>query len=75
MAFSEATRAEAKRLAGGRCQCEMSVCGHRGKCGDPLGNNWHAHHRTSVAAGGSDALSNCQPMCIPCHERTRTYGR
>lgn len=75
MAFSAETRAAAYKLAGGVCQCEMSVCSHRGKCGKALGSNWHAHHKHSVAAGGSDALSNCQPMCIACHERTRTYGR
>jgi hypothetical protein len=75
MAFSEVTIAEAKILAGGACQCEMAVCGHHGKCWKPLGANWRAHHRTSVATGGSDELSNCQPMCPSCYENTRTLGR
>lgn len=58
--------------------CTMSVCDHPtlfGRCYAPLANGWHAHHKHSVAAGGSDDLSNCLAMCVSCHERTRTYGR
>lgn len=75
MAFTEATRQAAYRRAGGRCECAMSVCRHSGRCNQPLGRNWHAHHRHSVAAGGDDGLSNCVAMCITCHQNTRTYGR
>ncbi|MGO8953044.1 MAG: HNH endonuclease [Rhodomicrobium sp.] len=55
----------------------MSVCNHRsGRCYAPLTKgNTHFHHRHSDAAGGPDTLSNCVAMCIPCHKRTRTYGR
>jgi 5-methylcytosine-specific restriction endonuclease McrA len=44
-------------------------------CPAKLTGNWHAHHVTAVASGGSDALSNCEALCIPCHESTQTYGR
>ena len=74
MAFSQDVKDAAYRRAGGKCECGMSACGHRGRCNKPLGNNWHAHHKTSSAAGGPDTLSNCIAMCVPCHERTRTYG-
>ena len=45
----------------------------RGKDYDPGG--WEAHHKTAAASGGSDTLSNCEILCIPCHKNTRTYGR
>lgn len=76
MAFSDLTRQQAFARAGGMCECTMTVCNHiHGRCYAPLGWDWHAHHRHSQAAGGSDSLSNCQAMCVSCHERTRTYGR
>lgn len=75
MAFSEQTKADAYRRAGGKCECTMGVCGHSGRCNKQLGSNWHAHHKTAVASGGQDTLSNLLAMCIPCHQNTRTYGR
>lgn len=76
MAFSDRTRQQAYARAGGMCECAMSVCNHPlGRCFADLRYGWHAHHRHSVSAGGDDSLSNCIAMCIPCHERTRTYGR
>ena len=75
MAFSQDTKDRAYRRAGGRCECEMTSCGHRGRCNQPLGSNWHAHHRKAVASGGNDTLGNCLAMCISRHENTRTYGR
>jgi 5-methylcytosine-specific restriction endonuclease McrA len=77
MAFLEATKQEAFRLAGGRCQCRRMSCTVHGtlSCGVALASgNWHAHHKTAVASGGSDALSNCEVLCIPCHKQTQTYG-
>ena len=78
MAFSEAVREAAYHRAGGKCECTMNGCSdHRAgaRCNNPLGNEWHAHHKTSVAAGGADDLGNCLAMCVPCHKNTRTYGR
>lgn len=66
MAFSEETKAKAYANAGGKCET----------CSTSLKNKtWHAHHKTSIASGGSDALSNCKVLCVSCHENTRTYGK
>lgn len=75
MAFSQEVRMAAYRRAGGRCECQMGHCGHRGRCNKPLGGDWEAHHVHSVAAGGHDGLSNCLAMCKSCHQNTYTYGR
>jgi 5-methylcytosine-specific restriction endonuclease McrA len=66
MAFSDETRDEIFRRAKGRCErCDARL----------TQGNWHAHHRTSQDAGGSDAPSNGEALCIPCHQATATYGR
>lgn len=76
MAFSESTKIQAKKRAGNQCECGREVCGHTGRCNAILyPGTWHAHHRTALDAGGSDDLSNCEALCIPCHENTGTYGR
>jgi 5-methylcytosine-specific restriction endonuclease McrA len=77
MAFSEETKTAAFRRAGGQCECNRLSCNQHAslRCTARLAGRWHAHHKTAVAAGGSDALSNCEALCIPCHEGTRTYGR
>jgi len=77
MAFSEATKQEALERAGRQCECRRLTCDvHKTiRCTTVLrAGNWHAHHRTALASGGSDALSNCEALCIPCHEGTATYG-
>jgi len=71
MAVSQATKDALFARAGGRCECQRLSCGHRGKCNKPLGNNWHAHHKT---AGGPDNLGNLEALCRPCHVNTGTYG-
>ncbi len=86
MAFSSTVIAAAWQRSGGRCECCRNSCGHgyyrcgrvlnwnaRGNDYSPFG--WEAHHKTAVASGGSDTLSNCEILCIPCHKNTRTYGR
>jgi len=71
--------------ADGRCECRRTnqVClkkHDRDRCresGFTIGNRgtrWEAHHRTSQDAGGPDIASNCEILCIDCHEATRTYG-
>ncbi len=73
MAVSKETRAEIYRRAGGRCECEMTVCGHRGRCTTGLNPPyWDAHHRS---ANGPDTPSNLIAMCATCHKNTRTYGQ
>lgn len=78
MAFSEATKQAAFERAGGKCECRRLSCNVHTSvyCGVKLATGrWHAHHKTAVAAGGTDNLSNCEVLCIPCHEKTSTYGR
>ena len=72
MAISEETRKKLLERAEGRCECEMTICGHRGRCTTRLTHGWEAHHRT---AGGPDNLGNLLAMCSGCHKNTRTYGR
>ena len=75
MPFSDDTKRQAFRRAGGACECTRTTHGHRGHCNAPLtSGNWHAHHRTAEDAGGDDSLGNCEALCIPCHRRTGTYG-
>ena len=77
MAFSEETKQAAFKRAGGQCECRRLSCNVHATtyCGTKLTTGrWHAHHVTAVASGGSDSLSNCQALCIPCHEKTQTYG-
>ena len=75
MAFSEDTKKDAWRRVGGKCECTRTTCGHHtGRCNARL-DKWHAHHKTAVSSGGSDVLSNCEALCVPCHQNTGTYGR
>ena len=71
MAFSQETLNAAWRSAGGKCErCNKELDPENKKSG----MKWHAHHRTSVDAGGSDGVSNCEILCVPCHEKTYSYG-
>lgn len=86
MAFSSTVIENAWKRSGGRCECCRSTCGHGNRrCNkmlnwdahgkDNASGGWEAHHKVAVASGGSDALSNCEILCIACHRNTRTYGR
>jgi 5-methylcytosine-specific restriction endonuclease McrA len=72
--FPQSVKDAAYRRAGGRCQCTRWTCGHSGRCNRSLQSGWHAHHITSQEAGGADTLANCEALCVPCHENTRSYG-
>lgn len=74
MAFSQDVKEQAYRRAGGKCECRRTVCGHSGRCNKSLAGGWHAHHKLSQAAGGSDGLENCEALCIPCHKNTGSFG-
>jgi len=82
MAFSESVKDEAFKRSGGRCECNRQHTGindaphHGGRCSKTFTRhgNWHAHHKVSLKAGGSDTLSNCEVLCIKCHELTKSYG-
>ncbi len=78
MAFPQSVKDEALKRSGARCECHRQHQGsdaphHGGRCPNKFGR-WHAHHITSVAAGGDDTLSNCEALCVPCHELTQTFG-
>jgi len=74
VSVSEALRQQLYQRAGGRCECTMQICDHKGaRCTRGLSAGyWDAHHRT---AGGPDTLSNLTAMCATCHKNTRTYGQ
>ena len=76
MAFSKETTDAAWHRAGGKCECVRKTCEHHtGRCNAALtAHKWHAHHKTAQAVTENDTLSNCEALCISCHENTRTYG-
>lgn len=81
MTFSQEIIDQAWSRASGKCECTLNVCRHAGRCNKELdpqnatpGKKWHAHHIVSLDAGGPDSLSNCQILCIECHENTHSYG-
>ena len=83
MAFSETIKDQAYQRSGGRCECTRKHEGltaphHGGRCPVTFtrhGGKWEAHHKVSVSSGGSDTLSNCEVLCLECHQLTRTFGR
>ena len=77
MPFSEETKQQAYRRAGGKCECTRQCSHHLGRrCNAPLTTgNWEAHHVTAESVGGSDGLSNCEALCVRCHKNTESFGR
>jgi 5-methylcytosine-specific restriction endonuclease McrA len=76
MAFPDSVKAAAYRRSGGLCECKRTGHGHTGRCAKRLTpTSGEYHHVTSVAAGGSDTLVNCEYLCTSCHAKTRSYGR
>ena len=83
MSFSQDIIDQARRRAGGKCECTRSQCpAHSGyRCNKVLdpknsqsGMEWHAHHTTSQDAGGTDTLQNCEILCVECHKNTESFG-
>ena len=86
MAFSNEVVAQAWRRANGNCECRRRTHNHHyircnkqlvkaNRGADVSRGCWEAHHKTAVASGGADTLSNCEILCCECHSNTRTYGR
>ncbi|MBI4295039.1 MAG: HNH endonuclease [Chloroflexi bacterium] len=84
MPFPQSVKDEAFRHSGGRCECTREHPGrinaphHGGRCPRPFsqyGGQWEAHHITAESVGGSDFLSNCEVLCLTCHQLTQSYGR
>ena len=74
MAFSEATKKKIFDNAGGVCEKCGKQLVYENHCPGERGA-WQAHHRVSVAAGGSDLPSNGKALCLKCHEETYTFGK
>ena len=76
MAFSESTKNEAFGNSGGRCECRRTTHNHPHIRCPVTVTRYGAeyHHITSQDAGGSDGLSNCEVLCVKCHQATRSYG-
>ena len=82
MAFSKETIEEAWNRSDERCECRRKTHNHPyvrcpntlvwGRRGQDRRDGWEAHH---IVVGGGDTLSNCEILCTPCHEKTRTYGK
>jgi len=73
MAFSQLVKDQALARAGGRCECTRLRHGHIGRC--LKRGPFHFHHKTALAVGGYDGLSNCEVLCVSCHKLTQSYGR
>jgi hypothetical protein len=60
------------RRADGRCECEMSICEHEGRCPATLiPGTWESH---PMLADGPATLSNLLAMCLRCHLRHKMFG-
>lgn len=75
MAFSQQVKNAAYNRAGGRCERCKRLCRRTGVDPDYSYPDSEFHHRVSVLAGGSDGMSNCEHLCIACHEKTGSYGK
>ena len=68
MAIRQETRRALYTRADGRCECEMTVCDHKGRCIYGLvPGYWEAHHKW---ASGPDSLNSLIAMCATCHKNT-----
>ncbi len=75
MAFPQSVIDALWKRSGGHCECKRSSHEHTGRCNKVLtAHNWHAHHIVSVEAGGADTLNNAEALCVPCHEKTLSFG-
>jgi 5-methylcytosine-specific restriction endonuclease McrA len=75
VAFPQSVKDQAKKRAGGRCECtrtrHTNEAKHAGRC-PKAGVEYH--HKVSVKANGSDTLGNCEFLCRACHQGTGSYG-
>lgn len=80
MGFDEETIKKAWARSGGKCECNRTGCGHKGRCsklllfssrGKESEYGWEAHH---INSNGPDTLDNCEILCQRCHKNTGSYG-
>ena len=77
MAFSDSVKQAAWFRSGGRCECwRTSHWNHPGLgCGAQLVDfGFQYHHRNALSVGGPDTLSNCEVLCLTCHQQTDNWG-
>ena len=81
MPFPETVKDAAYLRSGGRCECTRQHGGRSalhsgGRCPSQFGRirGWEAHHIVDEAMGGDNTLSNCQSLCIACHDLTQLLG-
>lgn len=74
MAFSDSTKDDAFARSGGRCECARSSHSHSGRrCTRPVTRtSAQYNHRHAQSLGGIDGLSNCEVLCVTCHQLTYT---
>jgi 5-methylcytosine-specific restriction endonuclease McrA len=76
MPFPEAVKDAAFARCKGQCECKRTPHRHaRGRCTTALTRtNAQYHPVIAVGAGGSDTLTNCEVLCVPCNRATGSYG-
>ena len=70
--FTEETVKEAWRRAEGRCELCNKQLVYKNRDKDFEDTAWNAHHKITVADGGSASLSNCQILCLDCHKEVHS---
>lgn len=72
--FSESDKTQAFIDSGKQCQCERTGHGHYGRCPTKFRvmGDAHFHHKNRAKPA---VLSNCEVLCIDCHEKTYSYGK
>lgn len=73
MAFPDSVVDQAWIDADGECERCGAALSKQSRGSEGL-YGWEAHHKTSVAVGGSDTLSNCEILCQSCHKGSGSYG-
>lgn len=75
MAFSQEVKDAAYRRSNGKCERCGYYCRRENSDYGYRYPESEFHHKVSVESGGPDTLSNCEHLCIECHEKTKSYGR
>lgn len=80
MPFPDSVKDAAFVRSSGRCQCRRIEHRHPdGRCTNSVARSGvggaEFNHVQSQQVGGADTLANCEVLCTPCHQATRSYGR
>lgn len=74
ISFSKSVVEDAWKRAEGHCEnCGKQLTkNNRGRNAAGIRGRWEAHH-VNRSKGG--CLSNCQILCVSCHEMAKTFGK